>query len=62
MVDAIVDITETGSSLKANRLKIIDVVLETSTIIVANKQAWKNDAKRRKLENIRMLLEGTLNA
>ncbi len=62
LVDAIVDITETGSSLRANRLKIIDVLLETSTILIANKNAWSNKAKRRKLENLKLLLQGTLDA
>lgn len=62
LVDAIVDITETGSSLRANRLKIIDTLLETSTILIANKDVWKNKAKRQKLENIKLLLKGTLDA
>lgn len=62
LVDAIVDITETGSSLRANRLKIIDVLLETSTILIANKKAWNNKSKKRKLENLTLLLQGTLNA
>jgi len=62
LVDAIVDITETGSSLRANRLKIIDTLLETSTILFANKSSWKNTAKRKKLENIALLLQGTLEA
>ena len=62
LVDAIVDITETGSSLKANRLRIIDVLLETCTIMIANKDSWKNEEKRHKLENLRMLLLGTLAA
>jgi ATP phosphoribosyltransferase len=60
LVDAIVDITETGSSLRANRLKIIDTILETTTVLVANREAWKNDFKRAKLENLHMLLQGTL--
>ena len=62
LVDAIVDITETGSSLRANRLKILDVVLETSTVLIANRTAWKNERKRQKIENIRILLQGTLEA
>ncbi len=60
LVDAIIDITETGSSLRANHLKIIDVIMETSTILIANKTSWKNSALRQKLENIKMLLEGVL--
>jgi electron transfer flavoprotein alpha subunit len=62
LVDAIVDITETGSSLRENRLRIIDTLLETSTVLIANKTAWANAAKRHKLENIAMLLRGTLEA
>lgn len=62
LVDAIVDITETGSSLRANRLRIIDTIMETCTVIIANRDAWKIAAKRDKLENLTMLLHGTLNA
>jgi len=62
LADAIVDITETGSSLRANRLKIIDTLLETCTVLIANRDAWHNDGKRHKLENIEMLLQGTLEA
>jgi ATP phosphoribosyltransferase len=62
LVDAIVDITETGSSLRANRLRIIDVLMETCTVIIANKASWKNEEKRAKLENLKMLLIGTLDA
>jgi ATP phosphoribosyltransferase len=62
LTDAIVDITETGSSLRANRLRIIAELLETSTILIAHRESWKNDAKRHKLENIAMLLQGTLEA
>ncbi|MBD3390746.1 MAG: ATP phosphoribosyltransferase [Chitinivibrionales bacterium] len=62
LVDAIVELTETGSSLRANRLRIIDTVLETTTVLIANKSAWANDWKRHKLENLEMLLQGTLSA
>ncbi len=62
LVDAIVDITETGSSLRANRLRVIDVLMETMTILIANKSSWENGQKRHKLENITILLQGTLNA
>ncbi|MFP4163068.1 MAG: ATP phosphoribosyltransferase [Chitinispirillaceae bacterium] len=62
LVDAIVDITETGSSLRANRLRIIDVLMETCTVVIANKEAWADEEKRGKLENLEMLLHGTLNA
>ncbi|MBN1129138.1 MAG: ATP phosphoribosyltransferase [Chitinispirillaceae bacterium] len=62
LVDAIVDLTETGSSMHANRLRIIDVIMETSTVLVSNRQSWKNREKRDKLENLTMLLQGTLAA
>ncbi|KMQ52330.1 ATP phosphoribosyltransferase [Chitinispirillum alkaliphilum] len=62
LVDAIVDITETGSSLRANRLRIIDMLMETCTVIIASKAAWSDKEKRGKLENLKMLLHGTLDA
>lgn len=62
LADAIVEITETGSSLKANNLKIIDVVLESTTRLIANKQAWKEPWKKKKIETIAMLLQGAINA
>jgi ATP phosphoribosyltransferase len=62
LADAIVEITETGSSLRANRLRVIDTILETNTIFIANKQAWDTKAKRHKIENITILLKGTLKA
>jgi ATP phosphoribosyltransferase len=62
LADAIVEVTETGSSLRANKLKIIDTVLESNTQLIANKQSWEDDWKRRKLEDMKMLLEGAINA
>jgi ATP phosphoribosyltransferase len=62
LADAIVEVTETGSSLRANKLKIIDTVLESNTQLIANRQAWEDGWKRRKLEDIRMLLDGAINA
>ncbi len=62
LADAIVEVTETGSSLRANKLKIIDTVLESNTQLIANKQSWDDEAKRRKLEDIKMLLEGAISA
>jgi ATP phosphoribosyltransferase len=62
LADAIVEVTETGSSLRANKLKIIDTVLESNTQLIANKAAWADAEKRRKLEDIKMLLEGAINA
>jgi len=62
LVDAIVDITETGSSLRANKLRIVDTLLETNTKLIANKEAWAQPAKRRKIETIALLLRGALEA
>ena len=62
LADAIVEITETGSSLKANNLKIIDTVLETTTRFIANKEAYKSNFKRKKMENIIMMLQSVIDA
>lgn len=62
LADAIVELTETGSSLRANKLRIIDVMLESTTRIIANKQAWKDPWKKKKIENLTMLLQGALAA
>lgn len=62
LVDAIVDITETGSSLRANKLRIVDTLMETNTKLIANKTSWANPEKRRKIETIALLLRGALEA
>ena len=62
LVDAIVDITETGSSLRANKLRIVETLLETNTKFIANKASWANPAKRKKIETIALLLRGALEA
>ena len=62
LVDAIVDLTETGSSLRANNLRIVDTILTSTTRLIANKKAWKVKAKREKLEQLKMLLTGALDA
>jgi ATP phosphoribosyltransferase len=62
LVDAIVDLTETGNSIKANKLRIIDTLLETNTKFIANKKSWANPAKRKKIETIALLLRGALEA
>jgi ATP phosphoribosyltransferase len=62
LADAIVEVTETGSSLRANKLRIIETVLESNTQLIANTSSWADAWKRRKLEDIRMLLEGAINA
>lgn len=62
MMDALVDLTETGSSLRANGLKVIDVILTSTTRLIANKAAWEDPAKRREIEEIRTLLLGVIEA
>jgi ATP phosphoribosyltransferase len=62
LVDAIVDITETGSSLRANKLRIVDTLLETNTKLIANRKAWADPVKRRKIETIALLVRGALEA
>jgi len=62
LVDAIVDITETGSSLRANKLRIVDTLLETNTKLIANKTSWTDPVKRKKIETIALLVRGALEA
>ena len=62
LADAIVEVTETGSSLRANKLKIIDTVIESNTQLIVNVESWQDDWKRRKLEDMRLLLEAAINA
>lgn len=62
LVDAIVEVTETGNSLRANNLRIAEVLLKSNTQLVANKQAWEDPWKRRKIENIALLMEGAIRA
>lgn len=62
LVDAIVDLTETGSSLRANNLRILATILTSTTRLVANKAAWADPAKRAKIEQIALLLQGALRA
>lgn len=62
LVDAIVEITETGSSLRANNLRIIETVLESTTKLIANKNAWQHQGKRAKIEQVAILLKGALAA
>jgi len=62
LADAIVEVTETGSSLRANGLRIVETVLESNTKFFANKTAWADSWKRSKMENIVMLLTGAIEA
>jgi ATP phosphoribosyltransferase len=62
LVDAIVEITETGSSLRANRLRIVDTLLVSTPRLIVNHNAWKDPWKRRKIETLALLLRGALEA
>jgi ATP phosphoribosyltransferase len=60
LVDAIVEVTETGSTLRANGLRIAEVLMESNTQLIANREAWDDDAKRHRIENLAMLIEGAI--
>lgn len=62
LADAIVDVSETGSSIRANNLKILDTVVETTPRLIANKSSWEDDWKRRKIERLLLLLKGAIDA
>jgi ATP phosphoribosyltransferase len=62
LVDVIVDLTETGSTLRKNGLKIIDIILESNTKLIANKKSWKDPVKRKEIEEITILLQAVLEA
>jgi ATP phosphoribosyltransferase len=62
LADAIVEVTETGSSLRANKLRIVETVLESNTQLIANKASWDDDWKRKKLEDLKLLLDGAIAA
>ncbi len=62
LADAIVEVTETGSSLRANKLRIVETMLESNTQFIANTAAWQDEWKRRKLRDLLLLLEGAINA
>lgn len=60
LVDAIVELTETGSSLMANNLRLVDTICVSTTQFIANKKSWNDSWKKNKIENIAMLLKGAL--
>ncbi len=62
LADAIVEVTETGSSLRANGLRIVETVLESNTKFIANSSAWENDWKREKIQTLVLLLKGAIEA
>jgi len=62
LVDAIVEVTETGSTIKANNLRIVHELMKTNTQLIANRDAWADSWKRRKIEQIQILLNGSLQA
>ncbi len=62
LADAIVELTETGTSLRANNLRIVETILESTTRFISNRSSWKDPWKREKMENIALLLKGALQA
>lgn len=62
LMDALVDLTETGSTLRRNGLRVVDVVLESTTRLLANKESWADSEKRRAIEEVRTLLLGVIDA
>jgi ATP phosphoribosyltransferase len=62
LADAIVEVTETGSSLRANKLRIVETVLESNTKLIANRASWEDPWKREKIESMALLLQGAINA
>ncbi|ABB40359.1 ATP phosphoribosyltransferase [Oleidesulfovibrio alaskensis G20] len=62
LADAIVEVTETGTTIKAHGLRVIAEVLLTNTVLIANRQAWEDPAKRQKIEQLDLLLQGALRA
>lgn len=62
LVDAIVEVTETGSSLRANKLRVVEVLMESNTQLIANRKSWSDPWKRRKIENIALLMQGAIRA
>jgi len=62
LADAIVELTETGSSLRANNLRILETILESNTLLLANRSSWKDPWKRKKIENLSLLLQSAIAA
>jgi ATP phosphoribosyltransferase len=62
LADAIVEVTETGSSLRANKLRVVETLMESNTQFIANRRSWADAWKRRKIEDVKLLLEGAIAA
>jgi ATP phosphoribosyltransferase len=62
LVDAIVEVTETGSTIRANKLRIVHELMKTNTQLIANKTSWNNPWKRKKIQQISTMLTGSLQA
>lgn len=62
LVDAIVELTETGTSLRANRLRIVETIMESTTWLISNNDSWQDDWKRKKMESLGMLFQGVMSA
>ncbi len=62
LADAIVELTETGSTLRAHKLRIVETLLESTTVLIANRQSWKDPEKREKIQNLGLLLQAAIEA
>ncbi len=62
LADAIVELTESGSSLRANKLRIVETMLESTTVLIANRDSWNNSGKREKIQNLALLLQAAIEA
>lgn len=62
LADAIVELTETGSTIKAHNLKIVETLLESTTVLIANRESWKNPEKKEKIQNLALLLQAAIEA
>jgi ATP phosphoribosyltransferase len=62
LADAIIEVTETGSSLRANNLAILDTIMESMTVVIVNKKAWEDPWKKQKVEDLILMLKGALAA
>ncbi len=62
LADAIVELTETGSTIQANNLRIVETMLESTTVLIANREAWKNREKKEKIQNLALLLQAAIEA
>ena len=62
LADAIVELTETGTTIKAHNLRIVETILESTTVLIANRESWKDPAKKEKIQNLALLLQAAIEA